>query len=65
MRRVYREFDLVTREFVADGFQLEEAKGSVGWIDLDTVFVQTNFGDGSMTDSGYPRIAKIWKRARP
>ena len=62
--RVYREFDLAKREFVADGFQLEEAKGSVGWIDLNTVFVQTNFGDGSMTDSGYPRIAKIWKRGQ-
>ena len=62
--RVYREFDLTKRAFVADGFQLEEAKGSIGWIDLDTVFVQTNFGDGSMTDSGYPRIAKIWKRGQ-
>ncbi|MBM4089740.1 MAG: S9 family peptidase [Planctomycetes bacterium] len=62
--RVHREFDLNTREFVADGFTLEEAKGSVGWIDLNTVFVQTDFGTGSMTDSGYPRIAKTWKRGQ-
>jgi prolyl oligopeptidase len=62
--RVYREFDLTKREFVADGFTLPEAKGSVGWRDIDTVYVQTNFGEGSLTDSGYPRIAKIWKRGQ-
>lgn len=63
--RVYREFDLVKREFVADGFQLPESKGSMGWLDLNTVLVQTNFGEGSMTDSGYPRIAKRWQRGEP
>ncbi len=62
--KVYREFDIDKREFVSGGFQLEEAKGSIGWVDLDTVFVQTNFGEGSMTDSGYPRIAKLWKRGQ-
>ena len=25
----------------------------------------TDFGPGSMTDSGYPRIIKEWKRATP
>lgn len=60
--RVYREFDMDSREFVKDGFALPEAKGSAGWIDENNVFVQTNFGEGSMTDSGYPRVAKIWKR---
>ncbi|MFO0923291.1 MAG: prolyl oligopeptidase family serine peptidase [Pirellulales bacterium] len=60
--RVYREFDLSTKKFVEDGFKLKEAKGSAGWIDENNVFVQTDFGPGSMTDSGYPRVAKIWKR---
>ncbi len=59
---VVREFDLETREFVKDGFQLPEAKGGLSWIDKDTVYVSTDFGPGSMTTSGYPRIAKIWKR---
>ncbi len=63
--RVVREYDLTTRSFVKDGFQLPESKGSVIWVDQDHVFVQTNFGDGTMTDSGYPRIAKIWKRGTP
>ena len=62
---VVREFDLTTRSFVADGFSLPEAKGGAGWVDRDTVFVQTDFGPGSMTDSGYPRVTKLWKRGTP
>jgi len=60
-----REFDLNTKQFVKDGFFLPESKGSVSWIDKNTLFVMTNFGDGSMTTSGYPRIAKIWHRGTP
>ncbi len=62
---VTREFDIEKREFVKDGFVRDEAKGGMGWIDRDTVFVMTDFGDGSMTESGYPRMAKIWKRGTP
>ncbi len=62
---VTREFDLDKREFVKDGFSRPEAKGSMSWIDLDHVFVMTDFGAGSMTESGYPRIAKKWKRGTP
>ncbi len=62
---VVREFDLKTRQFVKDGFELPEAKGGMSWIDKDTVYVSTDFGPGSMTTSGYPRIAKIWKRGTP
>ena len=59
---VVREFDVPSRSFVEGGFQLPEAKGEIGWIDADTVFVGTDFGEGSMTTSGYPRIVKRWKR---
>ncbi|WP_156648753.1 prolyl oligopeptidase family protein [Massilia sp. Leaf139] len=62
---VVREFDLETRAFVAGGFALPESKGSVAWIDRDTLFVATDFGPGSMTASGYPRIVKEWKRGTP
>ena len=62
---ITREFDLKTRSFVADGFELPESKGSVSWIDIDHLFVSTDFGNGSMTDSGYPRMAKLWKRGTP
>ncbi|MEP7156187.1 MAG: prolyl oligopeptidase family serine peptidase [Betaproteobacteria bacterium] len=59
---VVREFDVPGKTFVAGGFQLKEAKGSAGWIDRNTLFVGTDFGPGSQTTSGYPRIVKEWKR---
>ncbi|PWH07674.1 S9 family peptidase [Brachybacterium endophyticum] len=62
---VTREFDLETRRFVpvADGgFERPEAKGSLHWIDEDTVWVTTDFGEGTLTDSGYARQARIWRR---
>ncbi len=62
---VVREFDLVEKTFVEDGFSLPEAKSGVDWAGPDTIFVGTDFGPGSMTESGYPRIAKIWQRGTP
>ncbi|AOW93262.1 prolyl oligopeptidase [Rhodococcus sp. WMMA185] len=64
---VVREFDLESREFVAGdyAFNLPEAKTTISWIDEDTVYVGTDFGEGSMTNSGYPRIAKRWRRGTP
>ena len=62
---VVREFDLEQKTFLTDGFSLPEAKGSVSWVDQDHIFISTDFGTGSMTDSGYPRIAKLWKRGTP
>src|SRR5690606_14858320 len=35
------------------------------WIDRDTVYAYTDFGDGSLTSSGYPRIVKQWTRGTP
>jgi len=63
--RVVREFDLTTRRFVTEGFTLPEAKSDVDWLDRDTVLVATDFGPGSLTDSGYPRVVKRWRRATP
>ena len=62
---VTREFDLTTKRWVQDGFFRPEAKGGVQWIDRDTVYVYTDFGAGSMTSSGYPRVVKEWKRGQP
>jgi prolyl oligopeptidase len=62
---VTREFNLDTKQWVKDGFFRPEAKGGLGWIDENTVFVSTDFGAGSMTESGYARIAKVWKRGTP
>lgn len=60
-----REFDLERRAFVEDGFQLPEAKSRVGWIGEDLIYVGTDFGEGSLTTSGYPRVIKEWHRGTP
>jgi len=60
-----REFDLVEGKFVEDGFFLPEAKSSLGWVDENTMVVATDWGDGSLTTSGYARIAKLWHRGTP
>jgi prolyl oligopeptidase len=59
---VVREFDLKTRKFDPKGFSLPEAKSDVTYVDEDTVLFGTDFGKGSLTTSGYPRIVKQWKR---
>ena len=62
---VTREFDLPSKAFVEGGFFRPEAKGGLGWIDRDTVYVFTDFGSGALTESGYPRIVKRWTRGTP
>jgi prolyl oligopeptidase len=62
---VVREFDVETKTFVMDGFSMPEAKHRVSWIDRDAVWVGSDFGAGSLTDSGYPRTARLWKRGEP
>ena len=59
---VVREFDVTTGAFVEGGFTLPEAKSNVAWFDRDTLFVGTDEGEGSLTDSGYPRLVKLWQR---
>ncbi len=59
---VVREFDLTSLEFVTEGFNLPEAKSDVSWLSKDEILVATDFGDGSLTESGYPRLVKRWSR---
>ncbi len=60
-----REFDLVDKAFVSGGFTLPVGKQETIWKDANTLWVATDFGEGSMTPSGYPRIVKEWKRGTP
>ena len=65
---VTREFDLVTKRFVPaseGGFERPAAKGSLSWIDADTVFVATDFGPESVSSSGYPLQVRRWRRGTP
>ena len=72
---VRREFNTVTKNFVPEedgGFVTYESKGTISWLDEDTVLVGLDFGeqdyDGetgpSVTDSGYPREARLWRRGQ-
>ncbi|MEK7660797.1 MAG: S9 family peptidase, partial [Pseudomonadota bacterium] len=61
---VEREFDIKTRTFVVDGFNLPEAKSDFTWVDKDTLLVATDWGEGSLTESGYPYIVKTLKRGQ-
>jgi len=62
---VEREFDLIDKRFVVDGFVLAEAKSRTNWRDADSLWVATDLGAGSLTTSGYPRIVKLWRRGTP
>ncbi len=62
---VRREFDYATKTFVDGGFELPEAKTYLTWFDKDHLIVGTDFGEGSLTTSGYPRVAKLWRRGTP
>jgi prolyl oligopeptidase len=57
-----REFDMRTKQFIANGFRLPEAKQSIAWIDRNALAVAGDFGEGSMTTSGYARSARLWRR---
>lgn len=60
-----REFDVNRKALVEGGFLIEESKGGASFLDRNTVIVSTDFGDNTMTTSGYPRQARIWKRGTP
>ncbi len=59
---VEREFDTVAKSFVKNGFALPEGRHLIDWKDEDTMWVGTNFGEGSLNTSGFPRFAKEWNR---
>lgn len=62
---VNREFDLESKSFVptpadgGDGFYRPNAKGSLKWVDADTVITDSV---DDFTASGYPRKSFLWKR---
>ena len=59
-----REFDTKRKQFVAKGFDIPEGKHRIAWLDRDTLLVATDFGAGSLTESGYPYIVKSLKRGQ-
>jgi prolyl oligopeptidase len=63
--RVYREFDLTTGQFVKNGFAIPRAKSEPAWLDKNHLLLTSEWGPGTLTESGYPYIAKIWTRGTP
>jgi prolyl oligopeptidase len=61
---VMREFDTEKRTFVEGGFLLPEAKSDVVWRDANSLLVATDWGDGTLTESGYPFVVKEWRRGQ-
>ena len=61
---VVREFDLTSKQFVSGGFILPEGKHRIDWLDADTLLIATDFGAGTLTESGYPYIVKSLKRGQ-
>ena len=59
-----REFDLASRTFVAGGFTIPRAKQVADWENADSILVGTDWGAGSMTQSGYPFIIKRLHRGQ-
>ncbi|TVR42512.1 MAG: S9 family peptidase, partial [Bacteroidia bacterium] len=60
-----REWDIRTRSFVDGGFYLPEAKGGISWLNDSALLVWTDFGEGTMTSSGYARQVRKWYRGTP
>ncbi|WP_439476534.1 prolyl oligopeptidase family serine peptidase [Brevundimonas sp.] len=61
---VVREFDTSTGLWVEDGFILPEGKHRLEWLERDTLLVATDFGPGTLTESGYPFIVKSLTRGQ-
>lgn len=59
-----REFDVEKKAFVENGFFIPEAKQRIAWLDKDHLVIGTDFGKGSLTSSGYPRILKLLSRGQ-
>ena len=60
-----REFDLDKGTFIPGGFTIPTAKTDVAWAAPDALYLDTDFGPGTTTDSGYGRIVKLWRRGTP
>src|SRR5262249_1934887 len=57
-----REFDVESKSFVDGGFVGPEAKSNVAWLARDVLLVATDYGSGTLTQSGYPFVLKAWRR---
>ena len=63
---VVREFDTVAKALRRRRLRAARGQERASTGSTPTrVFVGTDFGPGSLTDSGYPRVIKRWRRGQP
>ncbi|BBM82902.1 prolyl oligopeptidase family serine peptidase [Candidatus Uabimicrobium amorphum] len=55
-----REYDIVQKSFIEDGFRVPESKTFLSWCDIDTLWIACHVG--GLTKSGYPLTLREWKR---
>ncbi|MCF6219496.1 MAG: prolyl oligopeptidase family serine peptidase [Robiginitomaculum sp.] len=65
-----REYNVGKKQFVPDGFALQESKGGTAWLYKNNLLVSIDFGtdksgSATMTDSGYPFVNELWTRGTP
>ncbi len=60
---IWREFSVSEGSFLEGGFELPEAQSNFAWLNEDTLFVATDWGDGKMGDA-YSLVAKFWQRGQ-
>ncbi|MCI9889207.1 S9 family peptidase [Micrococcales bacterium 31B] len=54
-----REYDLTTRAFT--GLDLPVSKGRAAWARGDDILAGRDFGEGTLTSSGYPRQSRLFR----
>jgi prolyl oligopeptidase len=60
-----REMNLKTGKFIEGEFVLPRGKQDIAWLDKDTLLIAREWGPGTMTESGYPFVVRVWKRGEP
>ena len=56
-----REFDLVAKKFVANGFEIPPSKFAMAWVDENTIVVGGEIPE-MRNDLGYSKTLRLWKR---
>jgi prolyl oligopeptidase len=60
-----REFDIKAGAFAQGGFVSPQSKQDVAWLDADSLLIARDWGQGTLTQSGYPFVIKRWARGTP
>lgn len=60
-----REFDLLTGQFVTDGFRAPVSRVQVAWLSKDQLLISTTLSGTERTAAGWAATVQIWTRGTP